>query len=131
MRTHGRDRSQTTDLRLVPGEEQCFFCEEPLRICETREWYVQGLTALVHVIGKGTRCVSPHCAYGGLRYRSPAVGRLVLKGHEFGRDIVLWAGDQHVREHRSIPRIHRELAEEYGVPICERSVGNLVADYLT
>ena len=117
MRTHGRDRSQATDLRLVPGEEQCCFCGEPLVICETRERYVQSLTALVHVIGKGKRCVSPHCAYEGLRYRSPDVGRLVLKGHEFGRDIVLWSGDQHVREHISIPRIHRQLADAYGVPI--------------
>ena len=114
----------------MPGEEQCCFCGEPLVICETRERYVQSLTALVHVIGKGKRCVSPHCAYEGLRYRSPDVGRLVLKGHEFGRDIVLWSGDQHVREHISIPRIHRQLADAYGVPICERSVGNLVSDYL-
>ena len=74
--------------------------------------------------------MSPHCAYEGLRYRSPDVGRLGLKGHEFGRDIVLWSGDQHVREHISIPRIHRQLANAYGVPICERSVGNLVSDYL-
>jgi hypothetical protein len=54
----------------------------------------------------------------------------VLKAHEFGRDIVLWAGDQHVREHVSIARIHQRLVGDFTVPICERSVGNLVNDYL-
>jgi hypothetical protein len=84
----------------------------------------------VHVIGKGKKCAARDCEHGALRYRSPEVGRLVLKGHEFGRDIVLWVGDQHFREKVSIPRVHRRLAREFTVPICERSVGNLINDYL-
>jgi hypothetical protein len=99
-------------------------------ICETQERYVQTLTKLLYVVGKGKKCVSADCPQPALRYRSPEIGRLVLKGHEFGRDIVLWAGDQHVRENVSMARIHRRLVEEYRVPICERSVGNLVNDYL-
>jgi len=54
----------------------------------------------------------------------------VLKAHEFGRDVVLWAGDQHVREKLSIPRIHKRLVGDFHVPISERSVGNLVDDYV-
>jgi hypothetical protein len=130
MRTRGRDRSGAEDLLLVPRETQCFFCRERLLICETRERHVQRLTTLVRIIGKGKRCASRSCQHGALRYRSPEVGRVVLKAHEFGRDIVLWSGDQHVREGVSIPRVHRRLVGEYGVPICERSVGNLVDDYL-
>ena len=130
MRFRGRDRSGAKDLRLVPIEKRCAFCPERLVTCEAQERHVQGLTASYHVISKGKRCVSPLCVHGALRYRSPEVGRLVLKGHEFGRDIVLWSGDQHVREKVSIPRIHKRLVAEYRVPICERSVGNLVDDYL-
>jgi hypothetical protein len=114
----------------VPQEERCFFCGARLVICETQERYVQTLTTLLHVIGKGKKCVARDCAHGALRYRSPDIGRLVLKAHEFGRDIVLWAGDQHVRENVSIARIHRRLVGDFTVPICERSVGNLVNDYL-
>jgi hypothetical protein len=84
---------------------------------------------LWHLVGGGKKCVAPECAHGALRYRSPEVGRLVLKGHEFGRDVVLWVGDQYFREHVSIPRLHRRLVQEFRVPICERSVGNLLRDY--
>ncbi len=129
MRAHGRDHSGATDLRLVPAEAQCFFCGGRLVICETQERYVQTLTRLVHVIGKGKKCVARDCAHGALRYRSPEVGRLVLKGHEFGRDLVLWVGDQYFREHVSLPRLHRRLVGDFTVPICERSVGNLLKDY--
>ena len=55
----------------------------------------------------------------------------MLKAHEFGRDVILWAGDQHFRERLSISKVHRRLVEEFRVPICERSVGNLIEDYLT
>lgn len=130
MRSHSRDRSGAELLRLVPPQEKCFFCGAGLVICETQQRYIQTLTNLLHVIGKGKKCASGACAHGALRYRSPEVGRLVLKAHEFGRDIVLWAGDQHVRENVSIARIHRRLVGDFTVPICERSVGNLVNDYL-
>ncbi|MGH7645245.1 MAG: hypothetical protein ACREMR_06635 [Gemmatimonadales bacterium] len=113
----------------MPPEEQCFFCGGRLVICETQERYVQTLPTLWHVVGRGKKCVAPQCAHGTLRYRSPEVGRLVLKGHEFGRDVVLWVGDQYFREHVSIPRLHRRLVGEFSVPICERSVGNLLRDY--
>ena len=113
---------------FVAPETQCPFCSGRLAICETRERHVQTLTKLLHVVGKGKRCVSQTCDHRHLRYRSPEVGRLVLKAHEFGRDVVLWAGDQHVREKQSLSRIHKRLVGDFRVPISERSVGNLVDD---
>ena len=123
MRTQGRDHSGAEYLRLVAVQEDCGFCGKRLAICETRERYVQTLSKLLHVEGKGKKCVSPDCGHGELRYRSPEVGRLVLKGHEFGRDVVIWAGDQYIREKLSIPRIHKRLVGDFVVPISERSVG--------
>lgn len=130
MRTRARDHTGAEYLRLVAPQEQCGFCLRQLGICETRVQYVQTLDKLLHVVGKGKKCSSPHCGHGALRYRSPEVGRLVLKGHEFGRDVVTWAGDQHIREKVSIPRIHKRLVSDFRVPISERSVGNLVDDYV-
>ena len=130
VRTQGRDHSRAEYLRLVAVQEDCGFCGKRLAICETRERYVQTLSKLLHVEGKGKKCVSPDCGHGELRYRSPEVGRLVLKGHEFGRDVVIWAGDQYIREKLSIPRIHKRLVGDFVVPISERSVGNLVDDYV-
>jgi hypothetical protein len=114
----------------VAPQEQCSFCGGRLGICETRERYVQTLTKLLYVVGKGKKCAAPGCDYGALRYRSPEVGRLVLKAHEFGRDVVIWTGDQYLREKVSIPRIHKRLRSDFGVPISERNVGNLVDDYV-
>lgn len=130
MRTQGRDHSGAEYLRLVAPQQQCSFCDGRLGICETRERYVQTLNKLFYVVGKGKKCAARRCEYGALRYRSPEVGRLVLKAHEFGRDVVIWAGDQYLREKVSIPRIHKRLRSDFGVPISERNVGNLVDDYV-
>jgi hypothetical protein len=54
----------------------------------------------------------------------------VLKGHEYGLDVVMMAGEKHLRENVSIPRIYKAFREEYDLPICARSVGNLVDDYV-
>ena len=131
MRNRKRDLTEAEYLRLVAPQKNCFFCGRVLPICETQERYVRTLSKLLHVDGKGKRCTSDICGHGSLRYRSPEVGRLVLKAHEFGRDVVMWSGDQHLREKVSIPRVHKRLVGDYGVPISERSVGNLVDDYVT
>jgi len=130
VRNHARDHSGAEYLRLVAPQEECLFCGSGLTICETRRRYVQTLRKLLDVEGKGKRCSSPTCEHVGLRYRSPEVGRLVLKAMEFGRDVVIWVGDQHVRESVSIPKIHKRLRGEFSVPISERSVGNLVDAYV-
>jgi hypothetical protein len=84
----------------------------------------------LHLIMKDKRCSSSSCAHAHLRYRSPVEGRLVLKDHEFGLDVVILAGEKHLRENLSIPRIHKLLRDHHRVPICERSVGNLIDDYV-
>ena len=116
-------------LRLVAPQVECPFCDGRLAIYETQQRYVQTLEKLLHVDGKGKRCTVPECEHRAIRYRSPEIGRLVLKAHEFGRDVVIWCGDQYLRERVSIPRIHKRLRGQFGVPISERSVGNLVDDY--
>lgn len=130
MRTRGRDRTGAELRQYVAPQIECAFCSAGLGICETRHRHVQTLASLMHVVAKGKQCSSPTCEHRKIRYRPPEVGALVLKGHEFGRDVVLWAGDQHIREKLSIPRVHQRLVREFGVPICERSVGNLVDDYV-
>jgi len=130
MRNRPRLHDGAELLRLVAPQERCPFCSVRLTICETQDRYVQTLTKLIYLVGKGKKCNGPECGHGALRYRPPEVGRLVLKAHEFGRDVVIWCGDQHIREKVSIPRIHKRLVGEFHMPISERSIGNLVGDYL-
>jgi hypothetical protein len=55
-------------------------------------------------------------------------GRFALPQHEFGLDVVATVGRLRHAEHRSVPEIHAELVRR-GVPICVRSVGNLLDRY--
>lgn len=130
MRNHRRDVSDAARLRLVPPDQECPFCKSPLWIVETRVRHVQTLDKLLRLELKGKRCSSDSCEHQHLRYRPSEEGRLVLKGHEFGLDVAVLAGEQHLRQNVSIPRIHKILRDERHISICERSVGNLVDDYV-
>lgn len=48
--------------------------------------------------------------------------------HEFGLDVIALVGTLRHAEHRSLPEVHAELVRR-GVPICARSVDNLLDRY--
>jgi len=130
VRHHGRDHTQAEKHVLVAPQDSCASCGGVLWIGQWRDRYVQTLDKDLYLIMKDKRCSSSSCAHAHLRYRSPLEGRLVLKDHEFGLDVVILAGEKHLRENLSIPRIYKLLRDQYRVPICERSVGNLIDDYV-
>ncbi len=68
------------------------------------------------------------CRRFGVPLRPEQEGRLVLPQHEFGLDVIALVGTLRHAEHRSVPEIHAELTRR-GVPICPRSVGNLLDRY--
>jgi hypothetical protein len=53
---------------------------------------------------------------------------LALPQHEFGLDVIALVGTLRHAQHRSVPEIHAELVRR-GVPICARSVANLLDRY--
>jgi hypothetical protein len=55
-------------------------------------------------------------------------GRFALPEYEFGLDVIALIGTLRHAQHRSVPEIHAELTRR-GVPICARSVGNLLDRY--
>jgi hypothetical protein len=74
------------------------------------------------------RCRDRDCRRHGVPLRPEPEGRLVLPQHEFGLDVIALVGALRHAEHRSTPEIHAELVRR-GVPICLRSVGNLLDRY--
>src|SRR4029079_10406992 len=54
--------------------------------------------------------------------------RFALPQHEFGLDVIALIGRLRHAEHRSVPEIHAALVRR-GVPICARSVSNLLDRY--
>jgi hypothetical protein len=73
-------------------------------------------------------CRNPTCPRHRACLRPEQEGRFALPQHEFGLDVVALIGVLRHAEHRSIPEIHAELVRR-GVPICMRSVGNLLDRY--
>jgi hypothetical protein len=117
-------------LILTAPQTSCARCAGPVWVKHWRERWIQTLDALLHVVLKEKQCVAASCAGARLWYRPAEEGRLALKDHEFGLDVVMFAGENYLWQNVSIPRLHKVLAHERRVPICERSVGNLVDDYV-
>jgi hypothetical protein len=73
-------------------------------------------------------CRNPECPRHKTCLRPEQEGRFALPQHEFGLDVIALVGQLRHAEHRSLPEIHAELVRR-GVPICVRSVGNLLDRY--
>ena len=74
------------------------------------------------------RCRDRRCPRFGTPWRPEEEGRIILPQQEFGLDVIAEIGRLRHAEHRSLPEIHAELTRR-GVPICVRSVGNLLDRY--
>src|SRR4051795_1326967 len=103
--------------------------------CGRRTWAankprrtVTTLDGLVQLLLQVRTCRNPDCPRRGTCLRPQQEGRFALPQHEFGLDVIALVGRLRHAEHRSVPEIHAELIRR-GVPICARSVGNLLDRY--
>src|SRR3954468_7848854 len=103
--------------------------------CGRRTWAankprrtVTTLDGLVPLLLQVRSCRNPQCPRRGTCLRPEQEGRFALPQHEFGLDVIALVGRLRHAEHRSLPEIHAELVRR-GVPICMRSVGNLLDRY--
>jgi hypothetical protein len=86
------------------------------------------LEGLVRLRLQVRSCRNPECSRHRACLRPEQEGRYALPQHEFGLDVIALVGALRHAEHRSLPEIHAELVRR-GVPICMRSVGNLLDRY--
>src|SRR3954470_13000880 len=118
----------TRHLELPASVRICPECGGPLWAAYRSRRTVTTLDGVVRLGIQVRRCRDRQCRRLGVPLRSEQEGRLVLPQHEFGLDVVALIGRLRHAEHRSLPEIHAELARR-GVPICMRSVGNLLDRY--
>jgi hypothetical protein len=112
----------TTSTRRCPG------CVGPLWAAYKNRRTVVTLDGVVRLAVQVRRCRDPDCPRSGVPLRPEHEGRVALPESEFGLDVIALIGRLRHAEHRSVPEIHAELARR-GVPICVRSVGNLLDRY--
>ncbi len=89
---------------------------------------IRTLSGVVQLTLKVRRCANQQCESYHQVYRPEAEGKWALPGHEFGLDVIAYAGSLRYQEHRSVPQIHQALREK-GVNICQRSVSNVLDRY--
>src|SRR3954462_12036397 len=115
-------------LELPTHARACPACAGPLWSAATAQRTVVTLEGLLRLRLQIRSCRNPECPRHRACLRPEQEGRLALPQHEFGLDVVALVGSLRHAEHRSLPEIHAELARR-GVPICARSVGNLLDRY--
>lgn len=106
----------------------CPTCEGPLWAAYTTQRTVTTLRGLIRLRLQVRRCRNPECPRRGVCLRPEQEAAFALPQHEFGLDVIALVGRLRHAEHRSVPEIHAELVGR-GVPICVRSVGNLLDRY--
>jgi hypothetical protein len=116
------------EIDLPAHARACPACSGPLWSAATARRTVVTLEGLVRLRLQLRSCRNPACPRHRACLRPEQEGRFALPQHEFGLDVIALVGRLRHAEHRSVPEIHAELARR-GVPICARSVGNLLDRY--
>src|SRR5512147_3010888 len=115
-------------LELSTHARACPACGQPLWAANKPRRTVTTLDGLVLLRFQVRSCRNPDCPRRRVCLRPEQEGRFALPQHEFGLDIIALVGTLRHAEHRSVPEIHAELIRR-GVPICVRSVSNLLDRY--
>src|SRR6476659_2460038 len=115
-------------LELTTHTRACPACGQPLWAANKPRRTVTTLDGLVLLRLQVRSCRNPDCPRYRVCLRPEQEGRFALPQHEFGLDVIATVGTLRHAEHRSLPEAHAELVRR-GVPICARSVGNLLDRY--
>ena len=118
----------TRELELTAEMRRCPACEGPLWAAYKNRRTVITLDGVTSLGVQVRRCRDRGCTRFGVPTRPESEGRFVLPESEFGLDVIALVGTLRHAQHRSVPEIHAELARR-GVPICVRSVANLLDRY--
>ena len=118
----------TREINLPAVTRTCPMCRGPLRAAYKTRRTAITLDGPVRLGLQVRRCGDRECPRFGMPWRPEQEARIVLPHHEFGLDVIAAIGRLRHAEHRSLPEIHAELARR-GVPICVRSIGNLLDRY--
>ncbi len=118
------DRTIELTLRL----SDCPACGRRLWAAIKPSRTIVTLEGLVRLRLQIRSCRNPDCPRHRACLRPEQEGRFALPQQEFGLDVIALVGRLRHAGRRSVPEIHAELVRR-GVPICERSVGNLLDRY--
>src|ERR1043166_7007414 len=120
--------SPTATLTLQPLGRHCPLCGETMWAAYHNYRTITTLEDVVHLTLQIRRCLNRACPQFRRPYRPEEEGRLALPKHEFGLDVIAYAGTLRYAQHRSLPEIHQHLRSR-GVAIALRTVMHLLERY--
>jgi Transposase, Mutator family len=126
-RRSARPRPERT-LELPALTRTCPACGGSLWAAYISRRDVTTLDSSVRLRLQVRRCRDRRCPRYHVPLRPEQEGRIALPEHEFGLDVIALIGTLRHAQHRSVPEIHAELTRR-GVPLCPRTVSNLLDRY--
>jgi len=127
-RTAARGKADR-DKTLTTLRKNCAECGQRMWADYDNWRTITTLSGAVRLRLRVRRCHNAQCSRYLKPYRPEAEGRYGLPQHEFGLDVIALIGGLRYTEHLSVPELHRRLTGQYGLPISERSVTNLLDRY--
>jgi hypothetical protein len=122
-------RPQPAETIEIPSQlRACPNCGGSLWAANMARRTVTTLRGLVRLRLQVRSCRNPDCHRYKVCLRPEREASYALPQHEFGLDVIALVGALRHAEHRNLPEIHAELVRR-GVPICARSVDNLLDRY--
>jgi hypothetical protein len=115
----------TAERTLAPLATTCVACGNRLHPDYSNFRTLTSLDGVTRYTLRIRRCRHAPCDLFSVPIRPEAEGRLALPHHEFGLDVVAYAGNRRYAAHRTAPEIHAELTAR-GVALSPRTVTNLL-----
>jgi hypothetical protein len=115
----------TAEQTLAPVTTACVACGRHLHLDYANFRTITSLTGVTRYTLRVGRCRHAPCDLFTVPFRPEAEGRLALPHHEFGLDVVAYAGNRRYAAHRTAPEIHAELVAR-GLALSVRTVTNLL-----
>lgn len=108
-----RSYDQVVKCIMHPELRYCLECQSKLQRSVTiSDRMIIPLRQVIRLVHCGYRCPPPECPGRKTLYRSAEADALALAGFTFGLDIVLFVGQQRLREHQTVDEIHQSLSQQ-------------------
>lgn len=127
-------RSSFIEVDIEDVEGSCAVCGSRCWVCSHRARTVQTLQGSWALRGRGRKCSNPECPEE--KRREPPwkwwhLNHFLVTGSGYGLDVLCHIGRRYLVESVSLPMLHKELSEKYGLRISERHVSNLFRLFLS
>jgi PAS domain-containing protein len=125
MARRTRRPAPTAEHTLTPAATACVACGCHLYCDYATARTITSLAGVARYTLRVRRCRHRPCDLYAVPIHPEAEGRLALPHHEFGLDVIAYAGNRRYAAHRTAPEIHAELTAR-GVTLSVRAVTDLL-----